>query len=91
VTVVAIIIIRAHRRQLQQGQSGAGPVGARIIIAKLGHTPPHRNSPPRSCPISSPMLNCSGRKPPFWAVKRLARPYRSFIQTRCAVGNANGA
>jgi hypothetical protein len=31
---------------------------------------------------------CSGRKPPFWAVERRARPYKKAIQKRCTVGNA---
>ena len=32
---------------------------------------------------------CPGPKPPFWAVKRPARPYKNAIQPRCAVENAN--
>jgi hypothetical protein len=28
--------------------------------------------------------------PPFWAVKRPVRPYKSAIQTRLTVGNAKG-
>ena len=34
---------------------------------------------------------CPGRNPPFLAVKRPARPYKSPIQTRFAMGNAEGA
>jgi hypothetical protein len=33
---------------------------------------------------------CPGRKPPFSAVKRPARPYKSATQTRFTVGNAKG-
>jgi hypothetical protein len=34
---------------------------------------------------------CPGRKPPFWAVKRHARPYKSTIESRFTVENAKGA
>jgi hypothetical protein len=36
-------------------------------------------------------LHCMGRKPPFWAVKRTARPYKSAIETRFTIENAKGA
>jgi hypothetical protein len=36
-------------------------------------------------------MHCPARKPPFWAVKRPARPYKSAIQTRVTVGNAKVA
>ena len=36
-------------------------------------------------------LHCPGRKPPFWAVKRPARPSKRAIESRSAVGNATGA
>jgi hypothetical protein len=36
-------------------------------------------------------LHCPGRKPPFLAVKRPARPYKSAIQNRFTVENAKGA
>jgi hypothetical protein len=34
---------------------------------------------------------CPGRKPPFWAVKRPARPYKTATQKRFTVENAKGA
>jgi hypothetical protein len=34
---------------------------------------------------------CPGRKPPFWAVKCPAHPYKSGIQNRFTVENAKGA
>ena len=34
---------------------------------------------------------CPGRKPPFWTVKRPARPYKIAIQNRFTVENAKGA
>jgi hypothetical protein len=34
---------------------------------------------------------CSGRKPPFLAVKRPARAYKSIIHNRFTTGNAEGA
>jgi hypothetical protein len=34
---------------------------------------------------------CQGRKPPFWVVKRPARPYKSAIEIRFDMGNAKGA
>ena len=34
--------------------------------------------------------HCPGRKSPFLAVKRHARPYKSAIQTRFTMGNAKG-
>ena len=36
-------------------------------------------------------MHCPARRPPFWAVKRPARPYKSAIQTRVTVGNAKVA
>ena len=35
--------------------------------------------------------HCPGRKPPFWAGKRPARPYKSGVQNRFTVGNAKAA
>jgi hypothetical protein len=35
--------------------------------------------------------DCPGQKPPFLAVKRPVRPYKSAIQKRVAVENAKGA
>jgi hypothetical protein len=35
--------------------------------------------------------HCPGRKPPFWAVKRPARPYKSPTQNGFAQGDAKGA
>jgi hypothetical protein len=35
--------------------------------------------------------NCPGRKPPFFAVKRPARPYKTAIENRFTVGNAKAA
>ena len=35
--------------------------------------------------------DCPGQKPPFWAVKHPARPYRSAIENRCTSGNAEAA
>jgi hypothetical protein len=32
--------------------------------------------------------HCPGRKPPFWAVKRLARPYKIATQNRFTMENA---
>jgi hypothetical protein len=34
---------------------------------------------------------CPGQKPSLWAVKRPVRPYKSAIQNRFTVGNAEGA
>ncbi len=37
-------------------------------------------------------VHCPGRKPPFLAVKRPARPaYKPAIERRCTAGNAKGA
>jgi hypothetical protein len=35
--------------------------------------------------------DCPGREPPFLAVQRPARPFKSPIQNRFTVGNAKGA
>ena len=35
--------------------------------------------------------HCPGREPPFSAVTRPARPYKTAIQNRFKVGNAEGA
>jgi hypothetical protein len=35
--------------------------------------------------------HCPGRKPPFWAIKHPARPYKGAIQNRFTVGNNKGA
>ena len=37
------------------------------------------------------LVRCPGRKPPFFAVKRPARPYKSAIEKRFRWGNAKGA
>ena len=36
-------------------------------------------------------LDCPGQKPPFLAVKRPARPYKTTIQNRFTMANAKGA
>ena len=35
--------------------------------------------------------DCPGRKPPKWAGKRPARPYKNTIENRITVENAKGA
>ena len=35
--------------------------------------------------------HCPGRTPPFWAVKRPARPHKSAMENRFAQENAQGA
>jgi hypothetical protein len=37
------------------------------------------------------VMNCPGRKPPFWTVTRPGRPYKSATQSRFTMGNAEGA
>ena len=37
------------------------------------------------------VVRCVGRKPPFLAIKHPARPYKSAIQNRFTVKNANDA
>jgi hypothetical protein len=37
------------------------------------------------------VVHCPGRKPPFWAAKRPARPYKTAIQNQFTVRNATAA
>jgi hypothetical protein len=41
--------------------------------------------------FATALVHCPGRKPPFLAVKRPARPYKSAIETQFTMGNAKGA
>jgi hypothetical protein len=41
--------------------------------------------------LSRPAPTYPGRKPPLLAVKRPARPYKSAMENRFTVGNADGA
>jgi hypothetical protein len=50
---------------------------------------PRRSSTPRWSRTAAASL--PGRKPPFWAVKRPARPYKIAIQNRFTMENAEGA
>jgi hypothetical protein len=52
----------------------------------------HRGIVPREeAAVDPDRRHCPGRKPPFSAVKRPARPYKSPIQNRFTQENANGA
>ena len=41
--------------------------------------------------MTSPAVTARGRKPPLWAGKRPARPYKRVTQNRSTAGNATGA
>ena len=54
----------------------------------LTHLPSSQSS--LACRSPSPH-HCPGQKPPFLAVKRPARPYKTATQNRFTMGNTNGA
>jgi hypothetical protein len=66
-------------------------------LSRPSHTPSTALALPpsaRSHVLSAPHFpgpSCPGRKSPFLAVKRPARPYKNTIQNRSTMGNAKGA
>jgi hypothetical protein len=64
-----------------RSQRAAPPAGRRARAAQGPAEPRRARSRPRTCP---------NRKPPFLAVKRPARPYKSAIESRFTMENAKG-
>jgi hypothetical protein len=54
-----------HRAYLQERRAGGPVVGALVVVEEVGVLG---------------VEHCPGRKPPFLAVKRPVRPYKSTIQ-----------
>jgi hypothetical protein len=87
--------------QLYKAGPTSGPTGCLSHLMQLSKQqqqrrelggPPLRVLQPEQARASLLRLaHCPGRKPPFLAAKRPARPYKSAIQNRFTVGNAEGA
>jgi hypothetical protein len=59
--------------------------------ANLGRRDLQAHLDERAVPSGRPLalaLACAGRKPPIWAVKRPARPYKTAMRNRFTMGNA---
>ena len=69
------------RRGLGHHLAAAAKVGAKRLVREGL----------RSLDEPGLLVRCPGRKPPFFVVKRLARPYKSAIENRFRWGNAKGA
>ena len=69
----------------------------RAVVAKRVDIRKHRDELLARCSVHAAVryghaeLVCPNRKPPVWAVKRPARPYKSTTQTRFTTEDAKGA
>ena len=71
----------------------AGPLGLAPPTVEVKENGEEEGRTTRPCSgTRSPLRTArAGRKPPFWDVKRPARPYKIATQTRFTVGNAEAA